>query len=183
MGPWSQDALNWLDSDVKSTLPKILGMKAHSIILQPKEPLSAHCIFLNYQQLKGKKIDPEIYPRPNGEVYFCGFSEAPRNPEPPNLVTPTEGACKRLNEILSQLSTRLAEAKQKVEQACYLPLTEDDQPLIGKLPTLQNVYIATGHSCWGILLGPVTGLCISELILDGKSSLNLDEFNPQRDTE
>jgi len=183
MGPWSQDALNWLGKAAQSTIPKILGMKAHSIVMEPKEALTADCIFLSYRQLKGKHIDPEIYPRQTGEVYFCGISEAPRNPEPPHLVAPTEGACKRLKEIISQLSSRLAEAKQKIEQACYLPLTEDDTPLIGKLPTVQNVFIGAGHSCWGILLAPITGLCLSELLLDGKSSINLDDFNPQRERE
>jgi glycine/D-amino acid oxidase-like deaminating enzyme len=48
-------------------------------------------------------------------------------------------------------------------------------PLIGEYPGVQGLYIATGHSCWGILNSPVTGLMMSELIVDGKiSSIDLD---------
>jgi glycine/D-amino acid oxidase-like deaminating enzyme len=53
-------------------------------------------------------------------------------------------------------------------QACYLPTSKDGFPLIGEHPNSRGVYIATGHSCWGILNSPVTGLMLSELIDDGQ---------------
>ena len=40
--------------------------------------------------------------------------------------------------------------------------------------------IAAGHVEWGILLGPITGKLISELIVDGKSSMDLAAFRPDR---
>ena len=35
---------------------------------------------------------------------------------------------------------------------------------------MAGVYLGTGHSCWGILNGPATGLMLAEMILDGKVS-------------
>lgn len=69
-------------------------------------------------------------------------------------------------------------------QACYLPTTPDGLPLIGEVPGLSGVFLATGHSCWGILNGPATGLMVSEMILDGKvlclPSEGVDILSPAR---
>jgi glycine/D-amino acid oxidase-like deaminating enzyme len=44
--------------------------------------------------------------------------------------------------------------------------------------------MATGHSVWGILQGPVTGQALAELILQGKSSiLDLTAFRLERFAE
>jgi len=62
-----------------------------------------------------------------------------------------------------------------------MPLSPDGVPIIGKVPQTTNVYIATGHSCWGILNAPGTGLVMSEIILDGHStSLDASVFDPKR---
>lgn len=66
------------------------------------------------------------------------------------------------------------------EQACYLPLSSDGLPIIGQLGA-PGVYIATGHSCWGILNGPATGLGLAELIVHGAArSVDLRAFSPAR---
>lgn len=51
-------------------------------------------------------------------------------------------------------------------------------PCIGKLPDLDNVIIASGHFKNGILLAPITGALISELITTGVTSLSLEPFSP-----
>lgn len=67
------------------------------------------------------------------------------------------------------------------QQACYLPISPDGIPMIGPVPGVDGAFIATGHSCWGILNGPATGLLISELIVDGKAhSLDIASFDPAR---
>ena len=39
----------------------------------------------------------------------------------------------------------------------------------------------TGHSCWGILNGPATGLVMAELIAEGRaSSVDIRRLDPQR---
>lgn len=74
-----------------------------------------------------------------------------------------------------------AQAVVEAQQACYLPLSPDGLPIIGAIPGTSGVYLATGHSCWGILNGPATGLALAELIVHGRSSsVDLDEFDPAR---
>ena len=38
--------------------------------------------------------------------------------------------------------------------------------------------MACGHNCWGILWAPVTGKIVSELVVDGKSSIDLSGVRP-----
>jgi len=69
----------------------------------------------------------------------------------------------------------------KTEQACYMPCTNDELPVMGQVPGLKECYVASGHGCWGILFGPATGAAMSELVLDGHASIiDLDHFSPAR---
>lgn len=40
-------------------------------------------------------------------------------------------------------------------------------PIISPVPGRPGVFIATGHSCWGILNGPATGAVMADLIATG----------------
>ena len=52
-------------------------------------------------------------------------------------------------------------------------------PVLGYLPGHENVVLASGHFKNGILLAPITGKLIAELLMDGEASLSLDPFRPQ----
>ena len=69
--------------------------------------------------------------------------------------------------MCARLSPALAQSKIIAAQACFRPVTRDGLPLIGRVPALGNVFVATGHSVWGILNAPATGEAIAELIVDG----------------
>jgi glycine oxidase len=47
------------------------------------------------------------------------------------------------------------------------PITPDGRPLIGPDPDVAGLWYATGHGRKGILLGPLTGEIIRDLVLDG----------------
>lgn len=51
-------------------------------------------------------------------------------------------------------------------------------PLLGYLPGYDNVVLASGHFKNGILLAPITGHLIAELITTGQTSLPLEPFQP-----
>jgi glycine/D-amino acid oxidase-like deaminating enzyme len=55
---------------------------------------------------------------------------------------------------------------------------------MGKVPGTKNVYVATGHSCWGILNAPASGAAMAELIADGKVTVvpGFERFAPRRAT-
>lgn len=60
------------------------------------------------------------------------------------------------------------------------PLTSDGLPAIGKLPNTDNLYVATGHQMLGVTLAPSTAGVLTELMLDGASSIDLTPFDPAR---
>lgn len=61
------------------------------------------------------------------------------------------------------------------------PVSPDGLPYIGKVPGIDNLFAATGHSMLGLSLGPVTGLLVADLVNDRKpftdiSSLAVGRF-------
>jgi glycine/D-amino acid oxidase-like deaminating enzyme len=52
--------------------------------------------------------------------------------------------------------------------------------MMGALDDKKGLFCATGHSCWGILMGPATGEAMASLMIQGRSSLDLSPFLPQR---
>ena len=45
----------------------------------------------------------------------------------------------------ASLSSALADATVEAEQACYLPVSGDSMPVIGKVPGVQGCYMASGE--------------------------------------
>ncbi len=62
------------------------------------------------------------------------------------------------------------------------PVTPDGLPAIGRVPGLDNVFLATGHAMMGITLAPVTGVVIADLITGQLPEFDLTPFDPARFT-
>jgi glycine oxidase len=60
------------------------------------------------------------------------------------------------------------------------PRAPDDLPILGPDPRVEGLIYATGHYRNGILLAPITALAIGELIVKGKSSVDLAPFRVAR---
>ncbi|XP_013421478.1 putative oxidoreductase TDA3 [Lingula anatina] len=176
MGPWSHMASQWF-----ARLPKVKGHRAHSIMVKPPTPFPAHACFIEHRLKNGITRSPEIYCRPDGEVYICGLGDDPELPDNPEDVKPDPETGEKLLGIVGEISTKLGQADIQRKSACFYPVSPDGTPLIGKITTAEGAYIATGHSCWGILNAPVTGAAMAELIVDGQASIvDLKEFSPKR---
>ncbi|KAL4440644.1 hypothetical protein ABPG77_000353 [Micractinium sp. CCAP 211/92] len=180
MGAWSSQLAQWLPQLAGF---EVSGLKVHSIVLDDaQQQTTPDCLFLAYRGSDGKSLEPEVYPRPAGQVYICGVSEEDV-PVPATAadVHPRPEAIATLQDVAASVSQELCRARLLQQQACYLPCTDDGLPVIGRVPGLENAYVATGHSCWGILNAPATGEALSELILDGKAnSVSLAAFDPAR---
>ena len=175
MGPWSGLIAPEL------SLPPVWGLKGHSITLQPPILIPAQALFVDYVTATGERLAPEVYPRPDGEVYLCGLSEEVALPESPELVQPRPDAGPLLQQIAATLSSSLAGLTPQRVQACYRPVTGDGLPFLGQVPGVTGAYLATGHSCWGMLNAPASGLAMAELIVDGQAhSVDLAPFALQR---
>lgn len=81
----------------------------------------------------------------DGDIYVCGFSEecSQNLPDSGNSVSIDENSCDRLRQIGIRVASTLQNADVEIRQACYLPQSNDNNPLIGRLYGLNNVFIAT----------------------------------------
>ena len=60
------------------------------------------------------------------------------------------------------------------------PMTPDGLPILGKVPGLNNMYIATGHAMSGISMSLSTGWAMADVISTGKSEIDLAPFAADR---
>ena len=67
--------------------------------------------------------------------------------------------------------------------AGYIDATPDLAPVLGPVPGLRGFVFATGFSGHGFAMGPVAGRLVSELIVDGKTSLDISAFRFARFAE
>jgi glycine/D-amino acid oxidase-like deaminating enzyme len=174
MGPWTSRAVRGL------RLPAVRGLKGYSVTLAGAD-VPAHALFVDYRTADGRALEPEIFPRPDGDVYVCGMADPAPLPDSPEAVEVSEAACDTLARAAGRVSTALAGARITRRQACYRPVTGDGLPLIGRVPGVAGAYVATGHGPWGMLNAPATGLALAELIARGEaSSVDLRPFDPAR---
>jgi glycine/D-amino acid oxidase-like deaminating enzyme len=129
-----------------------------------------------------RTVSPEIYARPNNEVYICGQGDVDV-PLPPatDPVDISLQSCQEIIDAAVSVSDELRDGHVMGKRACYLPTVDlggSGGPLIG--PTeVEGLILAAGHSCWGILNAPATGKVVSELILDGEAiCVNIDSLAP-----
>ena len=67
--------------------------------------------------------------------------------------------------------------------AGYIDATPDLVPVLGEVPGLRGFVLATGFSGHGFAMGPIAGRLVSELIVDGKTSLDISAFRFSRFAE
>jgi glycine/D-amino acid oxidase-like deaminating enzyme len=165
-GPWTANIMK--------------GVKYHSVVVKTNRVLN-QCVFFS-----GRFGDPEVYVRGDSTAYCTGF------PEPPRVVEENPGQEIVQPEKISTILEAVALASEQhncalaldqdpvVQQACYLPTTDDGIPVMGKLE--DGCFIAAGHSCWGILLGPASGESMASLIATGdvENHVDLRPFSPSR---
>jgi len=175
MGPWSDRFREPLG------IPAVGGLKGYSVVLEPREPVPAHALFVDYESADGDRPSPELVPRPDGTVWLCGLPSSDPLPEDPAAVSVAPDAAETLQRIAGNLAPALAGARLLAAHACYRPICADAMPLVGAAPAVERAFVATGHNCWGMLNGPATGLALSELLLDGTAScVDLSPLSPAR---
>ncbi|MDP1671276.1 MAG: FAD-dependent oxidoreductase, partial [Alphaproteobacteria bacterium] len=175
MGPWSLIAAGWLG------LPAVSGQRSPSLVYDTGTDIPADALFLEHHEDSGAVVTVEVFPRANGNTLVTAFSDQAPLPSNPAAVTPEPGEVGRLQAICERLSTAFHADRIIARQACFRPVTQDGLPLIGKVPSAEGAYVATGHNVWGILNAPATGEALAELIADCVArSTNLRPFDPGR---
>lgn len=173
MGPWT--------SKILPDCP-ISGLRAHSITIAPHNgTVSPYAIFTELKIGRAKYVSPEMYARKD-EVYVCGEGDTLVDvPETTDDVEVIKEKCDQLFHYVGKLSPNLSKGHILKRQACYLPVLDvpsSSGPLIGET-NVENLYLASGHSCWGINNAPGTGKIMAELLLEGEShSADISALDP-----
>lgn len=142
-----------------SILPSVpvKATRVHSVVIQPQPDvqLSPYVLFTNIDLQKGaggKSASPEIYARPNNEVYACGPEDKSPLPYFVDDVKVDDTACEAIFQHVASISPELRAGTVVKKQACFLPTVKKGKlegPIVGPAPRMaKGYYIATGHSCW-----------------------------------
>lgn len=62
----------------------------------------------------------------------------------------------------------------------WRPMTWDSLPIIGRIPTVSNGLLATGHNMIGLTLAPATGRLVAELIAGRQPHIDPTPYRPDR---
>ena len=173
-GTWSRAFTSWLDFRVP-----VRPMKGERLLLSyPGEPLPVlisspkrgHMIsrmdgFTSVGSTGGRDYDRR--------ELFLG-EEFDRRP--------TETARLELLQRAIDVFPDLERAELVQQLAGSRPLSPDGRPIIGPVPGVENVLLATGHATKGIHLGPATGQIIADYVRRGSTQVVSDMagFLPDR---
>ncbi len=113
--------------------------------------------------------------KPDGTCY-AGATEEEAGFDP----RPTLDGVAGLLDLARRLAPSLSNAVFTRALAGLRPATPDRLPLLGRLPGWTGISIAAGHFRSGVLLAPITGVIITDLIRYGRPRLPIDAFDPAR---
>jgi D-amino-acid dehydrogenase len=141
--------------------------KGYHLDVQRPEAVPATPVVLVEERIFVTPIDDFL--RLAGTMEFSGFNLKQR---PARIDMLSAGASRYLAGI-SRAEVR--------SRWCHLrPMTPDGLPIIGRVPHIDNVWIAAGHGMLGLTQGPITGKLLADWIGGGKTSLDLAALRPDR---
>ncbi len=158
-GCWSGKIASYLDFDIS-----ILPAKGQIVLIESVTPII------------GRTIDGlgiYIVPRTDGKILLGATVEMVGYDK-----TPTVNGVKQMIDAAIVIAPELAECKFDQTWVGLRPYYKKG-PCLGYIPGFDNVILASGHYKNGILLAPITGKLISELITSGNTSLLLTPFEPK----
>ncbi|KAJ7248647.1 FAD dependent oxidoreductase-domain-containing protein, partial [Mycena haematopus] len=167
-----------------SGLP-IQGMRAHTVVIRttPTATIAPYVLFTEITGIWNGVVTPEIYARPDGTVYACGPGDDSPLPDNVDDVVVDPTACESLLKSVCSISDELRAGAVEARQACFLPVSSiGGGPIIGNLEKVaKGLFVATGHTCWGINNAPGTAKAMAELVMEGKiKCADLKKLHPSK---
>jgi sarcosine oxidase subunit beta len=74
----------------------------------------------------------------------------------------------------------LAEAEIHRGWAGLYEISPDNNAILGRVPELEGFYVAGGHSGHGFQHGPIVGKLMAELILTGRTTIDIGALGIER---
>jgi glycine oxidase len=108
-------------------------------------------------------------------VYIVGTSEEGTSGEVANTPVVVAAVLARVTSLIPELGTMsIADM-----WSGFRPTTPDEMPVIGTALD-GRVVLATGHYRNGVLLGPLTGQLVRDIVLDAAPAIDITPYQPDR---
>ena len=147
----------------------LVGARGYSVMLSGSGTPPRHALYLAEAKLGLSPFD--------GGVRIAGVFELGANNED---ISPGVGE-RLLDAARPYLAGWQPDPDGSVQAWAGLrPATPDGLPLIGALPGLDDIFLATGHGMLGVTLAPATADLLAPLVLEGRAAPELSPFYPAR---
>ncbi len=134
-------------------------------------------------------VEASVYVRyDQGGLMFGGYEDAPRVLGREGLPAGFQIASLELDlGVLRGLVAEVAahfpalrDAKIAIHRGGAPTMTPDGRPILGRVPGLDGLYVASGCCVGGLSLSPAAGRALADLIVDGKSDPDLAPLSVER---
>ena len=134
-------------------------------------------------------VEASVYVRcEQGGLLFGGYEDAPRvlgrEGLPPGFqIAALEldlGVLRALVDEVAPHFPALREAKIAIHRGGAPTMTPDGRPILGRVPGLDGLFVASGCCVGGLSLSPAAGRALADLIVDGKSDPDLTPISVER---
>jgi D-amino-acid dehydrogenase len=120
------------------------------------------------------------------DYYLLGFPDsrivigATRESEAGFDLRVTAGGAAEVLRAGLQIAPGLADATLDEIKVGFRPLSKDGLPLLGRIPSVSGLVVATGLGPYGLTVGPYVGLLASQLAIGNAPAHDLSAFEPDR---
>jgi glycine/D-amino acid oxidase-like deaminating enzyme len=134
-------------------------------------------------------VEASVYVRyEQGGLMFGGYEDAPRvlgrEGLPPGFqIAALEldlGVLRGLVDEVAAHFPALRDAKIAVHRGGAPTMTPDGRPIVGRVPGLDGLFVASGCCVGGLGLSPAAGRALADLVVDGKSDPDLAPLSVER---
>jgi glycine/D-amino acid oxidase-like deaminating enzyme len=132
-------------------------------------------------------LEASVYVRyAEGGLMFGGYEDAPEVVEglPPGFqITDLPLDLAVLRALTAEVAAHfpaLRSAAVAIHRGGLPTMTPDGHPVLGPVPGLEGLYIASGCCVGGLSLSPAAGRALADLILDGRSEPDLASLSVER---
>ncbi len=166
LGPWSGTASLWLDIDVP-----IAPQKGELVRLEGLDPP-----FGFHLRAFHSGIHSSVYQKGDGLIWMGATKEDGSGFD----TSLSHDALESISLIGMRMVPELESHKLVLQTACLRPVTPDGDPILGRVPGKESMFIATGTAGQGILLAPVIGRAIADLVMTGETDIEIGQFGFER---
>ena len=92
----------------------------------------------------------------------------------------TDAGVKKVRHAAEEICRQLSTLGSPKAWAGLRPVTPDMLPILGSDPDHSNIIYACGHSRNGVLMAPLTGDVVADLVTGAALSHDLSQFRPAR---